>query len=113
MIKTYQSFLKKLKLQNNSKALDFLLNPPAVIYRKYYFFDVQNPVGILNGEKPRLSERGPYTFRVEWDKKNVKFLNKDRLKYSPITTIYFEPSLSAGNESDIITFLNIPATVLN
>ncbi len=39
-------------------------NPPASVYRKYYFFDVQNPEEILAGEKPYVVERGPYAYKV-------------------------------------------------
>lgn len=47
-----------------------------------------------------------------FEKKNVEFLENDYVvRYSPVVTLFFEPSLSVGTESDTITFLNIPALV--
>lgn len=47
-----------------------------------------------------------------FEKKNVEFLDNGYVVgYSPVVTLFFEPSLSAGPESDTITFLNIPALV--
>lgn len=53
-----------------------------------------------------------HTKKEVFEKKNVEFLeNGYVVRYSPVTTLFFEPSLSAGTESDTITFLNIPALV--
>ena len=81
------------------------------MYRKFYFFEITNPEEIKNGSKPRVIERGPYTYLDKWEKRNVEFLDKDKLKYTPVSSIHFESSLSVGNETDTITFLNIPAAV--
>lgn len=46
-----------------------------VVWYGVYYFDVQNPEGAINGEKPKVIERGPYMYReyfykfdVEWSK---------------------------------------------
>ena len=62
-------------------------------------------------EKPRLAERGPYTYSVKMEKRNVEFLGADFIRYSPTTTLFFEPSMSVGDESDLITVVNVPALV--
>jgi hypothetical protein len=84
------------------------------MYRKIYLFDVLNPNEILKGEKPMLKERGPYTYRVELNEK-ISFktiLNNTSIIKSSVKTYYFESNLSNGNnESDLITFLNVPALV--
>ena len=85
------------------------------MYRKIYLFDVLNPNEILKGEKPVLKERGPYTYRVELNEK-ISFktiLNNTSTIKSSFKTYYFESNLSNGNsnESDLITFLNVPALV--
>ena len=65
----------------------------------------------MGKEKPVLVECGPYVFREVNEKKNLKYLSKNRISYSLVTTLHFEPDLSGGNKSDMITFLNIPAMV--
>ena len=97
---------------NGSKAFEVWKNPPATIIRKYYFFDIQNPNEIQAGtEKPRFRERGPYSYIEKLEKKNIIFHGDDIISFSPVSTIYFEPSLSVGSEDDDTTFLNIPALV--
>lgn len=80
-------------------------------YRKYYFFDIKNPSEILDGEKPVLVERGPYTFREENHRHNIEHLDNNRTSFSLVKTLYFEPELSVGNKTDLIVFLNVPAMV--
>lgn len=81
------------------------------MYRKYFFFEILNANEFLTGKKPKLAQRGPYVYREKWEKRNVKFIDQEQIEYNPVSIIYFEPSLSVGDESDIITFLNIPAAV--
>lgn len=45
------------------------------------------------------------------EKRNVVFFGQELFSFNPVVTLYFEPSLSNGTESDPITFLNIPAVV--
>jgi hypothetical protein len=47
----------------SSNAFEFFMNPPASIYRKFYFFNVTNPQEIGNGRKPILVQMGPYTYK--------------------------------------------------
>lgn len=50
-------------LANNSKAYGYWANPPAKVIRKYYLFNVTNPIEVEQGTaKPRLTEMGPYCF---------------------------------------------------
>lgn len=87
------------------------MNPPVQLYRSFYFFHVQNPKEFLEGAKPFLVERGPYVYREIMQKRNIQFIDKDKLKYNPVFSLYFEPSLSIGNESDIVRVLNVPFAV--
>jgi len=84
----------------------------ALVFRKFFFFDVKNPKEILKGAKPELIERGPYVYRENKLNINIKFQGDNLLSYNQINTLYFEPNLSVGNESDMITFLNIPAAAM-
>ena len=103
---------QNIVLEEDSKAFKFWMNPPATVYRKYYFFSVKNENEVVNkGKKPNLMQRGPYVYREVFDKKKVVFDGKNYVSFNPIVTLYFEPSLSNGTESDTITFLNVPAVV--
>lgn len=81
--------------------------------RKYYIFDVKNARDVERGRaKPKLVQRGPYTYSELFDKVDIQFKDKNTVDFSPKFTLIFEPSLSAGNESDMVTFLNVPLVVL-
>lgn len=98
-------------IQKNSSAYKFWTEPPATIFRKYYLFDVKNPKEIEKGDKPLLKQMGPYVYSEKWEKHHVEFLGPNEMRFTPVVYLKFEPSLSAGLETDKITFLNIPAVV--
>lgn len=103
--------LKRLILKENSTFQNWL-NPPAFIYRKYYLFNITNPNEVEQGvEKANLVQMGPYVYREILQKRNVSFTNDDKVTYSPVSVLYFEPSLSNGTMDDLVTFINVPAVV--
>lgn len=102
-----------LALKEGSNTVKSWANSTSEVYRKFYFFDIQNPKEILKGlEKPRLLERGPYVYREVTKNKKIKYLDENTLNFGPVVTLYFEPSRSVGKESDVITFLNMPAAAM-
>lgn len=104
IIKIIYINLKNIIVQPYSKAFEFWVNPPAKIYRKYYLFDVRNPLEVEKGlDKPFLIERGPYVYSEKWEKRNIKFFETDYVSYTPVVTLHFEESLSVGSENDTIT----------
>ncbi|XP_060681829.1 lysosome membrane protein 2-like [Hemiscyllium ocellatum] len=107
---------KEVQLKNDTVAFETWKNPPPPIYMQFYFFNVTNPEEVLNGGKPFLEEKGPYTYREHKPKENVTFLDDGR-KVSAITTktYVFVPELSNGDpETDLIRTVNIPVvTVMN
>lgn len=50
-------------LTNETDAFKAWENPPATIYMQFYFFNVTNPLEVLDGDKPAVVEVGPYTYR--------------------------------------------------
>lgn len=105
-----QQVHQNIILRNNSEAFNYWKDPPAIITRKYYLFDIQNPYELQMGvEKPRVVERGPYTYVEKWEKRNIEFLGVEIVRFNPVVSLFFEASLSIGSESDIITVMNVPA----
>lgn len=81
-------------IQEDSPAYKFWLNPPAKIYRKYYLFNVENPEEVEKGEKPRLTQRGPYTYSEKWEKRKIEFLGLSILRFTPVVTLFFDRKIS-------------------
>lgn len=94
-------------MKENSSAVEFWIKPPAYIFRKFYMFNVTNPSDVLKGKKPVLQELGPYVYREVMEKRDFRHLDAKRVTYMPVSTLYFEKSLSNGSEFDYINFLSL------
>lgn len=57
------SHFQQLRLKPGYFVRKMYETVPFPLVFKIYIFDIQNKEGILNGEKPRLKEVGPYTFQ--------------------------------------------------
>ena len=80
----------------------------------YYVFDLQNEADVLNGKKPEVKQRGPYTYKEM--RENIPVLWEDGgnlLTYLENKTYIFdqEKSCSDCTEQDNITTPNIVALV--
>ncbi|KAM9793685.1 scavenger receptor class B member 1 isoform X2 [Syngnathus typhle] len=80
---------------------------PVPFYMSVYFFHVLNPKEVLNGEKPMLEQRGPYVYRKRCQKDNITFHANNTVTYLEYRRYFFEPGMSAGNESDVVTIPNM------
>ena len=92
-----------------SKSFPGWLNPSLPIYMNFHFFNVTNVDEVLAGEKPVLEEQGPYVYREKREKVNIEF-NEDNseVSYNEKISFFFEPSMSAGSEDDIVSNYNLP-----
>jgi len=80
-----------------------------------FFFDVQNPQQILQGGKPIVVERGPYSYREYYRKFDVKFSEGgDVVSYNKQTYYVFdaENSVPGASENDTFTLINPVAVSL-
>lgn len=80
---------------------------PVPFFMSVYFFNVLNPKEVLKGEKPMVEQRGPYVYRKRVQKDNITFHPNFTVSYREYRQYYFEPSMSVGNESDIVTIPNM------
>ncbi|CAL9682422.1 unnamed protein product [Knipowitschia caucasica] len=80
---------------------------PVPFFMSVYFFNVLNPKEILKGEKPMIEQRGPYVYRKRCQKDNITFHPNHTVSYREYRQYFFEPSMSVGNESDIVTIPNM------
>lgn len=55
--------LKNLRLWNNSLSFHYWQRPGVIRLTKLYIFNVTNPDQFLAGDKPKLVEVGPFTYR--------------------------------------------------
>ncbi|XP_072311485.1 lysosome membrane protein 2c isoform X2 [Eucyclogobius newberryi] len=103
---------KEIILKNGTEAFNAWENPPAPIYMQFYFFNLTNPLEMLEGDRPAVVEIGPYTYREYRPMEEVSFL-ENGTKVSAVNrkTYIFQPDMSRGPETDLIRTVNIPAMV--
>lgn len=92
---------------NNEMTYTMWKDIPVPFFMSVYFFNILNPKEILQGEKPMVEQRGPYVYRKRCQKDNITFHPNDTVSYREYRRYYFEPSMSVGNESDIVTIPNM------
>ncbi|XP_063166780.1 lysosome membrane protein 2 [Candoia aspera] len=99
-------------LRNSSETLEIWENPPSLLLQ-IYFFNLTNPLEVLQGEIPIVKEIGPYTYR-EWKcREDVHILeNGSKVSSFQPTTYFFEREMSVGDPGvDHIRTVNMPALV--
>ncbi|XP_059682821.1 lysosome membrane protein 2 isoform X2 [Gavia stellata] len=54
-------------LKNGTETFEAWEDPPPPVYMQFYFFNVTNPLEVLQGDTPLVEEIGPYTYRsLSW-----------------------------------------------
>ncbi|KAM9334661.1 platelet glycoprotein 4 [Symphorus nematophorus] len=100
---------KEAGIENGTTAYDNWVSTGAAVYRQFWFFDVKNPLEVLqNGANPVVVEKGPYTYRTRYlPKENVTFNPNHTVSFLLPMGAIFEPSMSVGPEEDKVTTLNL------
>ncbi|CAN9504933.1 unnamed protein product [Ophioblennius macclurei] len=101
---------KEVVLKNGTDAFEAWRDPPAPIYMQFYFFNLTNPLEVLDGDRPAVVEIGPYTYREFRPMEQVDFQeNGTKVAAVNTKTYIFQRNMSRGPESDLIRTVNIPA----
>eukprot|EP00105_Crassostrea_gigas_P033536 XP_011456944.1 PREDICTED: scavenger receptor class B member 1 [Crassostrea gigas] len=79
---------------------------PIPIYMQFYMFDCLNPEEVLNGAKPYVVEKGPYTYIEKRIKYDIIHNSNGTVTYKQNRTFHFVEKLSVGPESDRFTTPN-------
>ncbi|XP_055321325.1 scavenger receptor class B member 1 [Sitodiplosis mosellana] len=104
--------LKNLRLWNNTLSFHYWQRPGVIRLTKVYIFNVTNPDGFLNGEKPKLVEIGPFVYREDMEKVNIKFHDNYTVTYQHKKILQFVPELSIDRNLRVMT-PNIPLLTLS
>ncbi|KAM3874528.1 lysosome membrane protein 2c [Diretmus argenteus] len=101
---------REVVLKNGTEAFAAWENPPPPVYMQFYFFNLTNPLEVLDGDRPAVVEIGPYTYREYRPMEQVNFLdNGTKVEAVNTKTYIFQRNMSRGPESDLIRTVNIPA----
>lgn len=99
----------RLALSETSQSYPMWKNIPVAIYEKYYFFNLTNQFDVeRKGAKPHFNEVGPFTYQLYINKTNVHFHDNGTVSFKEKKTWLFRRELSAFDENQVITTLNVP-----
>ncbi|XP_064607931.1 lysosome membrane protein 2-like [Liolophura sinensis] len=85
----------------------------APIYFQTYLFDLVNHEEvILEGKKPILQQKGPYTYQEKRKKVNITFHDNGTVSYRELHYYIFDREMSVGDENDTFTTINLPMVTL-
>lgn len=97
--------LKNLRLWNGTLSFHYWQKPGVIRLTKVYIFNITNVDNFLaHGEKPKLTEIGPFVYRENMEKVNIKFHENHTVTYQHKKILNFVPELSVNKE----TRLHVP-----
>ena len=102
--------LANLPLVEGSEVFQKWKDPPVQPILFHYVFNLTNKEAFLQGkEKAKLQELGPYSYKQDMKKANVKLSpDGETVDYMQSRAYFFAPELSNGKEDDLIIVPNIP-----
>ncbi|VEN62054.1 unnamed protein product [Callosobruchus maculatus] len=104
--------LKNLKLRDGSLSFQYWQKPGVIRLTKVYIFNVTNPDNFLHhGEKAKLQEIGPFVYREDMEKVNIKFHDNGTVSYQHKKILEFVPELSVDKDLKLVV-PNIPLLTL-
>ncbi|KAK9871468.1 hypothetical protein WA026_012842 [Henosepilachna vigintioctopunctata] len=93
-------------LANNTQQWELFKKLPFPFTFKVYIFNVDNPEGILLGEKPKVTEKGPFVYDAYHWKTDISW-NDDEISFFEWTRFEFNAGKSGKwSDNDEITVLN-------
>ncbi|KAE8736895.1 hypothetical protein FOCC_FOCC017649 [Frankliniella occidentalis] len=104
---------KNLKLWNGTLAYTYWQRPGVIRLTKVWVFNMTNQDGfLLNGEKPRLQEIGPFVYREDMEKVNIAFHDNGTVTFQHRKILRFVPEMSVDRNTKIV-LPNIPLLTLS
>ncbi|XP_045463777.1 sensory neuron membrane protein 2-like [Harmonia axyridis] len=95
-------------LKEKTEQWDLFKEMPFPFTFKVYFFNVENPEGIMKGEKPIVSEKGPYVYDLFHWKTDIS-VEEEFISFYDWTNFVFNKQASGElREDDELTLLNAP-----
>ena len=98
----------------DSEGQKNFIQPPVDLYMKFYIYHVTNPDEVIDGEKPNVEEKGPYSYlekRLKVDFKEGEGLELlERIEFGQKKTYFFdeESSCEGCTKDDYVTVINAP-----
>ncbi|KAL3880575.1 hypothetical protein ACJMK2_032806 [Sinanodonta woodiana] len=103
---------QEINLKEGGDIYNNWVEPPVPIYFQIYVFNLENPEEFKNGGKPRVTQRGPYTYREHRKKGKIDYHVNDTVSYNEVRWFQFVQEMSVGSDEDNMTTINIPLVAI-
>ncbi|XP_071950946.1 platelet glycoprotein 4-like [Antedon mediterranea] len=100
---------KELELTEGTSGWESFIFTPIPVYFQIWVWNLTNPEHFLNGEKPHLEQRGPYTYRLIMFKENLVENDNYTVSYTSPTGYVYVDDMSVGPSSEVFTTVNVVA----
>ena len=97
----------------DSEGQKNFVQPPVDLYMKFWIYHVNNPDEVIQGGKPNVTEKGPYSYlekRLKVDIRPGEGLNLTRIEFGQKKTYFFDEATSCEGctKDDKVTVINAP-----
>jgi len=103
---------KQLPLTPDSDQLDSWSTPPVPIYLQFWLWECVNTADVIQGVKPMVVQRGPFTYLEHRTKSGVYFNENYTVTYRQPISYTFLRNMSVDDESVSITMVNTPIVTI-
>ncbi|XP_076446442.1 scavenger receptor class B member 1-like [Babylonia areolata] len=97
-----------LAVKPGGYSFGYWQKPPVPVFFRIFVFDVVNPEEVLQGGRPSVVEKGPYTYRVSLEKLNITFHDNHTVSYRQRQVFLFDRERSVGWDNETFTTPNAP-----
>ncbi|KAK3592837.1 hypothetical protein CHS0354_028913 [Potamilus streckersoni] len=103
---------QEINLKQGGDIYNNWVEPPVPIYFQIYVFNLENPQQFMNGGKPKVTQKGPYTYREHRKKGKIDYHVNDTVSYNEVRRFEFDRAMSVGSDDDNMTTINIPLVAI-
>lgn len=106
----------KLVIKPSSPIYQQWRSPTVPVLMQFYVFNVENPMEMKQSNRPCVSQKGPYSYRVYQTKENITWNKNSTVSYNKFTKYVFDVDSSCSScnpHTDNVTLPNIPLVILS
>ncbi|CAF2067162.1 unnamed protein product [Rotaria magnacalcarata] len=104
--------ISQLPLKVGSDQLDSWKTPPVPVYLQFWLWECVNAMDVIQGTKPFIVQRGPFTYLENRTKTGIYFNENNTVTYRQPISYTFLRNMSAEDEFAEITMINAPIVTI-
>ncbi|CAF3534142.1 unnamed protein product [Adineta steineri] len=98
---------KECQLKQGTVVYQLWRDSPVPLYMSIYVFDLVNEKDFLNGGKPRVIQRGPFVYKEQRTKTDIRLYPNGTISYRELRNYTFDRTKSSDDETLRINTINV------